>query len=163
MRTKMFRITISLFLLGSLLAPSLVLAEKAEPPSLDTLEPGGFKDIEQDLTTNVVFVGYEPGTGHTDIDQAAFLAELPDTYRPVNRFPSDYKGNEFLGLTFNYEYNLVYADHDFEDNFFDYLGSIATPMPLTLYQDGYNDQAAATGFVSDNHWIDAPSVERTTS
>ena len=160
MSTKIFRITICLFLLGSLLAPSLVRAKIADPPALDTLEPGGFRDIEQDLTINIVFVGYEPGTGSMDIDAAAFSAELPSTYRPINRYPSDYKGNEFLGLTFNYDYNLVYADSIFEDNFFGYLGSIASPQALTLYQNSYNIQGAATGFVTDNHWIDAPSVEQ---
>lgn len=142
------------------LSPAAVQAANPAPPDLTTLEPGAFRDIEQDLTINVVFVGYEIGVGDRDIDEAAFLAELPATYRPINRFPSDYKGNEFLGLTFNYDYNLVYADAAFEDAFFGYLTSIASPMPLTLYQDLYNAQGAATGFVPDNNWIDAPSVEQ---
>ena len=78
----------------------------------------------------------------------------------VNRYPSDYKGNEYLGLTFNYDFNLVYTDGAFEDAFFGYLDSIAQPMPLTLYQDLYNGQVNATGLVTDNNWIDAPSVEK---
>ncbi|MCK4899135.1 MAG: hypothetical protein KAS38_10175, partial [Anaerolineales bacterium] len=160
MNTKLIKIVSSIVIMASLLVPSIVLADNPEPPSLLTLEPGGFRDIEQDLTINVVFVGYEPGAGYQDIDQGAFVAELPGTYRPINRFPSDYKGNEFLGLTFNYDYNLVYADDEFENAFFGYLGSIAVPQPLTIYQDAYNFQAAATGSVTDNHWIEAPSVEQ---
>ena len=158
MRSKYF-IVLAVFLLLPVIF-STAVAGKPEPPTLDTLEPGAFRDIEQDLTVNVVFVGYEQGAGYQDIDQTAFLSELPSTYRAINRFPSFYKGNEFLGLTFHYDYNLVYADDSFEDAFFGYLGSIADPQPLTLYQAAYNAQSAATGFVSDNHWIDAPSVEQ---
>lgn len=129
-------------------------------PSFDTLEPNGFRDIDQNLTVNVVFVGYEPGVGATDIDEGAFLAGMPATYRPINRFPSDYAGNEFLGLTFNYDYNLVYADAAFEDTFFNYLSSIAVAQPLTLFQELYNTQTARTMDVTENHWIDAPTVEQ---
>ncbi|MCL7454717.1 MAG: hypothetical protein M8467_16900 [Anaerolineae bacterium] len=147
-------------LLSAVVAPASMGAPSLQPPALTTLDPGGFRDIEQDLTINVVFVGYEPGAGATDIDEAAFQGELPGTYRAVNRYPSFYKGNEFLGLTFNYDYNLVYADNAFEDAFFGYLLGIAEPMPLTVYQEAYNDQDSATEEVDDNHWIDAPSVEQ---
>ncbi len=142
------------------LSPAAVQAANPAPPDLTTLEPGAFRDIEQNLTINVVFLGYEAGVGDRDIDLAAFLAELPTTYRPINRFPSDYKGNEFLGLTFNYDYNLVYADAAFEDAFFGYLDSIKTSKPLTLYQVWYNSQAARSLDVTENYWIDAPSVEQ---
>lgn len=135
-------------------------AKRGDPPVLNTLEPGGFQEIEQDLLLNVVFVGYEEGSGYQEINNAGFLSELPSSYRPVNRYPSFYKGNEFLGLTFNYDYNLVYADQAFEDSLFSYLSSIATPKPLTLYQDLYNTQAARSLDVTENYWIDAPSVEQ---
>ena len=159
MKSRYFIVLAVLLLLAVVF--STALAGKADPPpDLGTLNPGGFRDIKQNLTVNVVFVGYEKGTGHQDIDESAFLSELPSTYRTINRYPSDYKGNEFLGLTFNYDYNLVYADEAFEDGFFGYLGSIATPKPLTLYQGWYNDQVNKTGMVADNHWIDAPSVEQ---
>ncbi|MFW5941282.1 MAG: hypothetical protein ACOCXI_05755, partial [Chloroflexota bacterium] len=149
-----------LLLLALLLGPAASLAAPDDPPDLATLDPGGFLDISQDLTVNVVFVGYEPGDGDMDIDEDAFLSELAQTYRPINRFPSFYLGNQYLGLTFNYDYNLVYADASFEDEFFGYLGSIADPQPLTLYQNAYNTQSARSLDVTDNHWIDAPSVEQ---
>lgn len=159
--TKILGLATALALIVALLpASGAVSAAKSIPPTLTTLEPGGFLSLEQDLTVNVVFVGYEQGGGYQDIDEAAFLGELPGTYRTVNRYPSFYFGNEFLGVDFNFDYNLVYADTTFEDAFFGYLGSVATPMPLTLYQDLYNSQSAATGNVTDNHWIDAPSVEQ---
>lgn len=161
MKRRVLTVLSIVTLLGLLVGSSTALADKPEPPpTLTTLEPGGFRNIEQDLNVNVVFVGYETGTGYQEIDEAAFLDELPATYRPINRFPSDYKGNEFLGLTFHFDYNLVYADKDFENEFFGYLASIAQPMPLTIYQDAYNSQVNRTGFVPDNHWIDAPSVEQ---
>ena len=146
-------------MLMGLLAPS-ALAGPPAPPSLTTLQPGGFRNIEQDLTINVVFVGYEPGAGPRDIDQATFEAELPGMYRVVNRYPAFYGLPAFLGLTFNYDYNVVFADSAFEDDFFAYLSSIAVPQPNTLFQDLYNTQGARTLDVGPNHWIDAPSVEQ---
>jgi len=135
-------------------------AGKRPPPTLSTLDPGAFLNIEQDLTINVVFVGYETGAGARNINETAFMDELPSTYRTINRYPSFYFGNEFLGVDFNFDYNLVYADTAFEDAFFGYLDSIATSMPLTLYQDLYNLEAARSLDVTDNSWIDAPSVEQ---
>lgn len=142
------------------LLPAIALAGNPDPPALTTLEPGHFRDIEQDLTVNIVFVGYEPGTGYQEINEAAFAGWLPNTYRPINRYPSYYMGNEYLGLTFNYDYNLVYTDDTFEDTFFGYLASIAVPAPLTLYQGLYNLEINKTGVVTANNWIDAPSVEQ---
>lgn len=139
------------------LLPAMVLAAPPAPaPELDVLDPGGFTEIQQDLEVNVVFLGYD----QADIDEQAFTDGLPSQYRPVNRFPSFYGANEFLGLTFDFDYNLVYADQTFEDDFFGYLKDIAEPEPLTLYQDLYNTQQARSLDVVDNHHIDAPSVEQ---
>jgi hypothetical protein len=160
MKAKYFIMLALLLLISLALVYSGVVASKPIPPVLSTLDPGGFLDIEQDLNVNVVFVGYEQGTGYSEIDEAAFSSELPSTYRAINRFPSDYGDNEFLGLTYNYSYTLVYADDAFEDAFFGYLGSIASPMPLTLYQDLYNLQASRSLTITNNNWIDAPSVEQ---
>jgi hypothetical protein len=160
MKTKFLAVVGILVLLMAALPVATAGAKNDPPPALSTLEPGGFLNIEQDLTINVVFVGYEPGSGDREIDETAFMDELPAMYRTVNRYPSFYFGNEFLGVDFNFNYNPVYADDAFEDAFFGYLDSIADPQPLTLYQDLYNSQSAATGNVTDNHWIDAPSVEQ---
>lgn len=151
------------------LLPAAALAGKAEPPSLSTLEPGGFLDIEQTLDVNVVFVGYEQGPGNQEIDETAFLDELPSTYRTVNRYPSFYKGNEFMGLTFNYDYNLVYAGEEFENAFFGYLDSVKTPAALTAYQQCYSGtdvpgvcwaQTNNSLAITDNYWIEVSLVEQ---
>jgi hypothetical protein len=152
--------TTLILVIALLPANGVASAGKADPPVLSTLEPGGFRTIEQNLDINVVFVGYEPGGTPMEIDEPAFLGELPNTYRTVNRYPSFYFGNEFLGVDFNFDYNLVYADTTFEDAFFGYLESIAVAQPLTLYQGWYNQEANRTLDVTDNHWIDAPSVEQ---
>jgi hypothetical protein len=137
-------------------AIAVAQAKPADPPLLTTLEPGGFRNIQQDLNINVVFVGFE----EPDIDDTHFLDGLPETYRAINRFPAFYGLPALLGVTYNYDYNLVYSDAAFEDDFFSYLGSIATPNPLTLYQDEYNLQANRSLTIANNHWIDAPSVEQ---
>ena len=160
MNRKILALMGTLVLLMAIVTVTTAETDTLSPPTLATLEPGGFLNIEQDMTINVVFVGYEQGMGDTDINETEFLAELPDTYRTINRYPSFYRGNEFLGVDFSFDYNIVYADTTFEDAFFGYLNSIATPMPLTIYQYAYNFQSAATGFVSNNHWIDAPFVEK---
>jgi hypothetical protein len=160
MKRKLLAVIGILVLLMAALPVATAGAKNDPPPALNALEPGGFHTLEQDLTINVVFVGYEPGSGDREIDETAFMGELPAMYRTVNRYPSFYFGNEFLGVDFNFDYNPVYADKAFEDAFFGYLDSIADPQPLTLYQDLYNSQSAATGNVTDNHWIDAPSVEQ---
>lgn len=158
---KFLGLAVALALVVPLLPTSgVAFAGKAAPPTLSTLEPGGFRKITQDLTINVVFVGYEQGGSPQEIDEAAFLAELPGMYRTVNRYPSFYFGNEFLGVDFNFGYNLVYADSGFEDAFFGYLTGIASPQPLTLYQQWYNTQSARTLDVTANNWIDAPSIEQ---
>lgn len=147
-------------LLLSLFPNNSMAAPPSPPPDLTNLQPGGFQEITQDLTINVVFVGYEQGAGPQQIDENALLAELPSTYRPLLRIPSFYGENQFLGLTFNYNFNLVYADNTFENSFFGYLDSIKSPAPLTIYQGAYNFQSAASLSITDNYHIDAPSVEQ---
>jgi len=160
MKRKILAVVGILVLLMAALPVASAGAKNDPPPTLSTLDPGGFLNIEQDLTINVVFVGYEAGPGNMDINETAFMDELPNMYRTVNRYPSFYFGNEFLGVDFNFDYNLVYADAAFEDAFFGYLGSIADPQPLTLYQEWYNLETARSLDVTDNAWIDAPSVEQ---
>ena len=60
-------------------------------PTLTTLQPGGFRTINQTLDVNVVFIGYELGAGPRNIDAAQFGNVLPDTYRPAHRAQSFYR------------------------------------------------------------------------
>src|SRR5262245_51570383 len=83
----------------------------AATPTFTTLQPGQFREINQTLPINIVFVGYEQGTGPRDINESAFRFWLPQTYHSVNRIPNDVYGlNSPTGLAFNYSYNLVYAN-----------------------------------------------------
>ena len=159
MRKKLFAV-LSVLMLILTAFPAATVSASTPPPTLTSLQPGGFRTIEQDLNINVVFVGYETGSGSMDIDESAFLDGLPETYRTVNRYPSFYFGNQFLGLTFNYDYNLVYADTAFEDAFFGYLSSIAVAKPLTVFQQDYNAQVNHSVDVTDNYWISAPAAEK---
>ena len=128
----------------------------AAAPDLQTLQPGAFREIAQDLTVNVVFVGFAPGA----IDTAAFLKALPASYRSIHRYPDFYGIRQATGNRFSYRYKPVSADAAYANALFGYLGSIAVAQPTTLFQDQYNAQPAAKVKVVNNHWIDAASAEK---
>ena len=131
------------------------------PPTLTTLQPGGFRTINQSLNVNVVFIGYELGAGPRNINAADFGNVLSDTYRPAHRSPSFYQGApERMGLSFQFDYNMVLTSAAYEDAFFDYLTSIAQAQPLTVYQNLYNQEPPRALTIAGNHWIDAPSVDQ---
>ena len=133
---------------------------KPAPPALSTLEPGAFQTIQQTLDINVVFVGYEPGSGHQEIDLAGFDAELPGTYRPIHRYQNFYGMRQEMGLAFQFAYNKVFASARYERQLFSYLNSIAEFQPLTIQQTAYNTQDEKHHEILANYVIDAPSVER---
>jgi hypothetical protein len=128
-------------------------------PPLGTLAPGAFRTITQNLPINIVFVGYKQGAGPRDIDDAAFRAQLPASYDTIKRFPAFYGLLQRMGILFNYQYNVVYANQAFEDAFFAYLTNIAVARTRTTAQNAYNGQPARSRDVGQNHRIDAPSVE----
>ena len=149
----------------TLLAPMGAQAGGALP-ALTTLQPGGVREIAQNLPINVVFLGYHSGSGARDINDTAFRAGLPHGYHPIDRDASLYSTAAggaaiFENVSYTYNYNLVYATSAFEDAFFNYLTSIAVPRPLTIYQAyGYNVQQARSLTITNNAWIDATSVEK---
>ena len=80
-------------------------------PTLTTLQPGGFRTINQTLDVTVVFIGYQLGAGPRNINAAQFESVLPDTYRPVHRSQTFYKGApEYMGLSFQFDYHMVLTD-----------------------------------------------------
>jgi hypothetical protein len=109
-------------------------------PPLGTLQPGAFRDIKQTLPVNLVFVGYEQGGGAQQISVPQFLAALPETYRAKHRLPSFYGIQQFNGVSFEYDYNVVFADQAFEDAFFTWAAANGTTGPRTLYQNLYNSE-----------------------
>lgn len=144
------------------LCPILIGATAlAQVPALTTLQPGAFRVIPQNLPVNIVFVGYEEGAGPRDINRAAFLAPLASTSRPRVFMPNYRYGIvKDLGLSFNYQYNLVFANNTFEDAFFGYLNSIAVSRPVNPYQNLYNTQTKRSLNITDNATIDAHLVEK---
>jgi hypothetical protein len=134
----------------------LPLAAQAAGPAMSTLEPGGFREIQQNLKVNVVFIGF---SGATAINPTAFQAALPATYRAINRDADFYGLRQYTGNRFNFSYNVVQASPGYADALFSYLSSIAAPQARTLFQNAYNGQPGAAVAVGQNHWIDAPSAE----
>ncbi len=130
-----------------------------------TLKPGQFREIEHNLNVNLVFVGYEQGSGPQDINEQRFRELLPGTHRGVARFPSDpdsfSNGTFYTGQKYTFSHNIVYADAAFENAFFGYLTSIAQPQPYeSLMQYFYNQWPTRSLTVTDNSWIEGPAVEK---
>jgi hypothetical protein len=121
----------------------------------DGLNPGGLTDFDERVTVNVVFVGFDEG----DAPWRAVRAQLPSGGEPIVRSRAMYGIEERLGLDYSYGYRPYYTSRSWEDGFFAYLSSIAVAKPLTEWQEAYNDQAGRLD-VTDNRWIDAPTVEK---
>ncbi len=121
----------------------------------DGLEPGGLTRFKERVSVNVVFVGFDEG----DAPWSQVRAQLPQGSRPIVRSRANYGIDEPLGLDYSYDYRPYYTSRQWEDSFFSYLSSIAVRKPLTEEQEAYNLQAGRLD-VTDNHWIDAPAVEK---
>jgi hypothetical protein len=162
MRTRWTLSFVSLTLFALLVtAAGPVAGPAATAPTLTTLKPGGFRQIGQTLDVNIVFVGYEPGSGPRNINAAEFNSVLPKAYRPAHRYPTYYQGiPEEMGLTFDFRYKTTMTSAAYENAFFGYLKSIAEEQPVTVYQDLYNHEAPRARTITKNYWIDAPKTEQ---
>jgi len=122
------------------------------------LNPGGLTALDETVDVNVVFVGT---FGGTDPDWNAVKAGLPASASPKTRYKLLYglDGEAALGITYTYNYVPSYTSTAWENSFFGYLSSIATPKPRTAFQDDYNAQNGKLD-VGQNNWIDGPSVEK---
>ena len=120
------------------------------------LDPGGPARFREKVPVNLVFVGYE----RDQVRKQRFLAGLPSRYQPVNRNRLFYGVTERLGISYSYDYDVTYASSGYERRFFSTLSKLAEPAPLTELQQAYNDQQHNVLEVTDNHHIDAPTVER---
>lgn len=129
-------------------------------PRLTTLRPGGTTPLAENVPVNVVFIGYRKGTGPQQLDESTFRAQLASAGDTVARQPLFYGVEQPTNLSFNYQYQVTYANRTFEDAFFKHLTKIGQPGPITDLQDAYNQQAASTVRIEDNLYVDAPSVER---
>ncbi|GAA5532107.1 hypothetical protein [Deinococcus aluminii] len=112
---------------------------------LQVLSPNKQDTIRTRLKVNVVFVGYRqppPGQVQTpqEVNVRDFQDTLPQSYQAINRAPSAYGNTEYTGNAFDYDYNYVFADQKFEDDFFAFLTSKGTEKPLTVFQKYFNCQ-----------------------
>ena len=120
------------------------------------LQPGVHNaGLEERVPVNVVFVGFS----ESQVSRGAFLDGLPRRYKPIVRSRLAYGTLEELGIDYTYDYDVTYTSSSWENSFFTALKGLATPAPRTLYQDVYNEQDG-TRDVGNNHFIDAPTVEK---
>ena len=104
----------------------------------------------------IVLVGFEPG----DVPEAGLLAGLPAGADPVVRSRLWYGVVEQLGLHYTFDYSVTYTDAAWEDSFFGALAALSTPAPPTRSTRTPTTTTRRNVLdVSDNHFIDAPSVE----
>jgi hypothetical protein len=149
------------------------------PEAVQVLKAGERVNIEQNLTVNVVFIGYKPGKGVAEVDTQSFVNRLPRAYRAIERIPQFYPSDttSFAGTDFSYSYTTKFADKAFEDKFFAKLSSIGVKKDLTLFQSAFNCQyipdaqnppceepaanlKAPIPADSDNYWISAVETEK---
>jgi len=134
-------------------------------PYFTTLQPGQFREINQPLQINIVFVGYHQGAGPRTINEANFRAGLPHRYRTVDINPSNYipslaeNDQVWIGNSFDYRYNIVYASQAFEDAYFNYVPTISIPCRVTGLQQYYNTQQSRSLNITNNSCIEANLAE----
>jgi hypothetical protein len=159
-------------LLALILAPAAGFGQAGG--GLQNLQPGQRAALDEEVPVNFVFVGYD----RNDVDPAGFQNRLPDEYKPIVR--SRYAYNEsveqsLLGLNYTYDYNIRYANADYETRFFRFLSREARPAPLTDFQRLYNGnqprfcnppggepqdcQTQGVRDIARNHEISGPAVE----
>src|SRR5262245_18558759 len=119
----------SLSTLALAAAVALATATAAAAATFANLAPGQLADLDEQVPVNVVFVGFEPA----DVNEATFLAQLPQQYKPVVRSRLPYGVTDLLGIDYTYDYDVTYASSAFENAFFAALAGLATPAPRTLY------------------------------
>jgi hypothetical protein len=122
------------------------------------LKPGEFVVHRQRVPVDIVLIGFKS----EQVNQADLLGVLPETYKPVVRYPRFYglQGRD-TGLEFLFTYSLTRMSRATEKRFFEYLLEIGQEIPRTLYQTQYNNQTRNVLDVTDAVLdIDAASVER---
>lgn len=142
--------------LGFVAVTALASSAVAPAATYPHLQPGVLSaGLNEQVPVNVVFVGFEPA----QVDAAEFLSGLPERYKPIVRSRLFYGVLEELGIDYTYDYEVSYTDETWENTFFTALEGFASPADRTLFQDIYNDQDG-TRDVGQNHFIDAPTVEK---
>jgi hypothetical protein len=159
MTKKYFTIPIMIMMVLSIAATPMTTPGSGEVQTTGGgLQPGEYVVFDQTIPVNLVFIGYED----EQIDQDMLSSVLPGTYDPLVRYPEFYGvSGRPMGLHFDFEYNMVFANPSFENNFFRKLQHLGKPGDLTDFQQAYNDQDNNVQDVSPQVlYVDAPSVEK---
>ena len=104
---------------------------------------------------NVVFVGLEPG----QVDKSEFLAWLPERTSRSSARGSSTGSSRSSGIDYRYDVDVTFTNASWENRFFAALTGLAAPADRTEFQELYNEQDG-TRDVGQNHFIDAPTVEK---
>jgi hypothetical protein len=129
--------TMALAILAASGVAGAIITSQPDGARYQNLEPGGRADLDERVHVNFVIVGYEPD----DVSTERFLSGLPREYKPIvlsRYFNNGSVEKSLLGLNYTYDYNVRFADADYEKRLFGYLSTIAKPAPLTEYQLLYN-------------------------
>ncbi len=143
-----------------------LLATNIAPASAESgfsnLDPGGPPSLSERVPVQFVFVGFTPA----QVSESAFKAGLPGRYKPVVRSRGFYGVTELLGIDYTFDYSVRYTSASFNNTFFAALGAMAQSessvdgRTRTAFQDQYNAQLNNTLDVTENWFIDAPTVEK---
>ena len=133
-----------------------VFSSTASATGFSNLQPGvPSADLRERVPVNVVFVGFGPD----EVGKSEFRGGLPSESRPIVRSRLWYGVVQELGIDYRFDYSITYTSSSWEKSFFKALRRLAVPADLTEFQTAYNDQDG-TRDVGQNHFIDAPSVEK---
>lgn len=156
-RGRSAALAFALLILAFILAPTALAQDDDAAAAPPGLQAGVHTTYRQTVPVNIVFIGYDKD----DLNLNQMKAVLPGSYEPIVRAAGWYglPGRD-MGLAFKFTYNIKFAGKAFEDDYFAYLSSIATPRARTLFQTYYNDQASNVLDIPDTVWaIDGPSAE----
>lgn len=152
-------LVLGLVVAAAFAAPTLAPAAATDPPPLQVLSPGFVGHVAEVMPLNVVFVGYDEGSGVRDISAERFLDGQAELTAGIARYPLLF-GRLLPTYTAMFpDYRLRFADQAFEDAFFGHLLAIGEPAPLTRYQSAYNQQPGGSLTIDESLTIDGPSVE----
>ena len=135
----------------------------AASPSFTTLQPGKPAHLSERLPVQIVLVGYDP----QDVPEDVLRTYLPSAVKPIDRNRLIRTGAiDEMGLAYDLDYQVRFADRNYEDAFFGFLAQTGVPerrmtgYDISFYQYLYNLQPGRSLDITNNLVIDAPTVER---
>jgi hypothetical protein len=154
------RAAVAVTTLAAVLALAPGHAANAAPsrlPQFVTIAPGSQSLLNAANRINVVFVGYQPSS----VDVPRLLGQLPqNSALPLVRAPAFDGIFEGPALTYSYAYNVRFAGHTFENDFFGYLSRAGQVGAPDFYQSYYNSQVHKNLTVGPTvRYIDARATE----